>query len=144
MSSSDGSRFRILCVDDNPSFLRMLKMGLETYGFEVVPAFDGPNALMHYKTYSGNLRAIVTDHDMPQMNGLELVQLVRGMAFKGPIFVMSGRLGVTDLRSYYDHAITGFLHKPFELSLIAAMLLQDLGPLKGTNLDAPFASKPKA
>jgi CheY-like chemotaxis protein len=103
----------------------MLKSGLEFYGFEVTTASHGIDALKQYEAHSGDFEAIVTDNDMPQMDGLELVRSVRASGFKGRIIVISGRLGVEGLRSYQDYVVSGFFHKPFELSLLAEMLLHD-------------------
>jgi YesN/AraC family two-component response regulator len=65
----------------------------EQYGFEVITASDGMDALTQFKAHSGDFGAIVTDHDMPHMNGMELVRSVREIGFKGRIVVMSGRDG---------------------------------------------------
>jgi DNA-binding response OmpR family regulator len=99
-------------------------MGLEMNGFEVVTAGDGVEALREFKAQPGDFGAIVTDHDMPKMNGAEFVRSVREIGFKGRIVVMSGRLTVQDLRAYQNYAISGFFHKPFQVSLLATMLLQ--------------------
>jgi DNA-binding NtrC family response regulator len=115
---------RILCVDDNSSLLAALQTSLEHYGFEVVTASDGKDALTQFKAHSGDFGAIVTDHDMPHMNGVALVSSVREIGFKGCIVVMSGRLTVMDLRAYEDYAIGGFFHKPFKADLLARMLSQ--------------------
>jgi DNA-binding NtrC family response regulator len=113
-----------------------LKMGLGAYGFEVIVASHGIDALMQYKAYAGDFGAIVTDNDMPRMNGLELVRSVRKIGFKGRVVVMSGHLKAEDLRAYQDQAISGFFHKPFEMSLLATMLLQaDQDGVTGSTLD---------
>ena len=125
--SKDDPFFRILCVDDNPSLQLALKMGLGAYGFEVITASHGIDALMQYKTHSGNFGTIVTDNDMPHMNGLDLVRSLRGIGFNGRIVVVSGNLKVEDLRAYQNHAISGFFHKPFEIGMLATMLLQGKG-----------------
>lgn len=122
--STDDPFFRILCVEDKPSLQRTLKMGLAAYGFEVVTAFDGIDALTRYKAHGGNFGAIVTDNDMPRMNGPELVRSLRKMGFKGRIVVMSGHFKPEDLRTYQAHAISDFFHKPSEIDLLATMLLQ--------------------
>jgi CheY-like chemotaxis protein len=124
MLSLDDPFFRILCVEDYLPFQLILKMGLGRYGFEVVTASHGVDALMQYKAQAGRFGAIVSDHDMPQMNGLAFVGSVREMGYKGRIVIMSGRLTVEELRQYEPHAISGFFHKPFEIALLAAMLLQ--------------------
>ena len=125
--SKDDPFFRILCVDDNPSLQLALKMGLGAYGFEVITASHGIDALMQYKTHSGNFGTIVTDNDMPHMNGLDLVRSLREIGFRGRIVVVSGNLKVEDLRAYQNYAISGFFHKPFEIGMLATMLLQGEG-----------------
>lgn len=105
-------------------FQRMLKIALGIYGFEVITASHGVDALMQYEAHKGQFGAVISDHDMPYLNGLGFVRSVRQKGYKGRIVVMSGRLSVEDLREYEPHAISGFFHKPFEVSLLAAMLLQ--------------------
>ena len=102
-----------------------LKIALGMYGFEVIAASHGIDALMQYKTHEGQFGAIISENSMPKMNGLELVRSVREMGYKGEIVVMSGRLTSKQRKEYEPHAISGFFHKPFEVSLLAAMLLQD-------------------
>jgi CheY-like chemotaxis protein len=114
---------QILLVDDNPSLLSALKTSLESYGCKVITASDGMDALTQFKAHPDDFGAIVTDHDMPHMNGAEFVRSVREIGFKGRIVVMSGRLTVKDLRAYQDYAISGFFHKPFKTDLLATMLL---------------------
>jgi two-component system cell cycle sensor histidine kinase/response regulator CckA len=116
---------RILCIDDDAQMLETLRIGLETYGFCVIGASDGIEALTQFQAHLGDLDAIVTDHDMPRMGGLQFLQAVHKMGFAGRIVVMSGNLSVKVLNSYQDLAVTGFFHKPFEVSLLATMLLAD-------------------
>ena len=116
--------FRVLCVEDNPMLQRMLKIALGVYGFEVVTASQGIDALMQYKNHVGQFGSIVSDHDMPEMDGVAFVKSIRELDYKGKIVIMSGRLSVEELRAYEPYAISGFFHKPFEVSLLAAMLLQ--------------------
>jgi CheY-like chemotaxis protein len=120
----DDPFFRILCVEDNLTFQQMLKIALGIYGFEVITASHGVDALMQYKAFQGKFGAILSDHDMPRMNGSAFVRSVREMGYKGRIILMSGRLTVEELREYEPHVISGFFYKPFEVALLAAMLLQ--------------------
>jgi CheY-like chemotaxis protein len=116
--------FRILCVDDNPSMLQALTLGFGVYGFEVVTANHGLDALMQFQAHAGNFGTILTDNDMPKMNGPEFVKAVRALDYRGRILVMSGRLTVSDGRAYQDFEVSGFLHKPFEIGMVATMLMQ--------------------
>ncbi len=115
---------RVLCVEDNSLLREALKTGLEIYGFEVVTASNGLDALKQYASGEGQFSVIVTDHDMPQMNGLEFIRAVRGRGYQGRVVVMSGHLRVDELRAYGPYAVSGFFHKPFEVVLLAAMLLR--------------------
>jgi len=124
MPAKDDRFFRVLCVEDNLMFQQMLKIALGIYGFEVITASHGVDALMQYKAHEGQFGSIISDHDMPYLNGLGFVRSVREMGYKGRIVVMSGRLTVEELQEYEPHAISGFFHKPFEIALLAAMLLQ--------------------
>jgi CheY-like chemotaxis protein len=119
---SDAELIRILCVDDNSALLRTMTTGLTIYGFEVVSACDGIDALRKFINHSGKFAAIVTDDDMPQMNGLELVRYVREQKFKGPIFLISGDLRPPDLEHYYLQDICGFLQKPFKVRTLATLI----------------------
>lgn len=103
----------------------VFKAGLEIYGFEVVTAANGLEALTQFKANDGKYDAIVTDNDMPKMNGLEFVRAIRDIEYKGRIFVVSGNLGVEELRAYKAYEISGFFQKPFETALFATMLLQN-------------------
>jgi CheY-like chemotaxis protein len=116
--------FRILCVEDNPMFQRILTIALGTYGFEVITASNGIDALKQYNANKGQFGAIISDNEMPQMGGLEFISSVRKMGYKGRIVVMSGNLKLENLRAYQDCEISGFFTKPFNTSLLANMLLQ--------------------
>lgn len=122
--STDDPFFSILCVEDNAVLQGVWKMALERYGFEVITASDGIDALTQYKAHGGNFGSIVTDNDMPRMNGREMVRSLREIGFKGRIVVMSGDFKPEDLRAYQAHGISDFFHKPFETELLATMLLQ--------------------
>jgi len=122
--NSRDSFFRVLCVEDNAPLQQALKIGLRHYGFEVVTACHGVDALMQYKAHAGRLGAIITDHDMPNMNGIEFVRSVRELGYRGRIVVMSGRLSQEDLWAYQEHAISGFFSKPFEIAMLATLLLR--------------------
>ena len=124
MSSPDAPFSRILLVDDNPMLLQTLAVGFRSYGFEVVMASNGIEALMQFQAHAGNFAAILTDNDMPKMDGSTLVKNLRALDYRGRILVMSGRLSVSDGRAYRDLQVSGFLSKPFEISMGVTMLMQ--------------------
>jgi DNA-binding response OmpR family regulator len=120
---SDDPFFRILCVDDDSLPQQALITGLANYGFEVVTASPGFDAMMQFKTHQGRFGAIVVGH-APQTNGSEFARSVRDMGYEGRIIVMASRLTAEELHAYEPHAISGFFSKPFDPAMLAAMLLQ--------------------
>jgi CheY-like chemotaxis protein len=113
---------RILCVEDDPRFRSVLATGFEVLGFEVVMAGHGREALIQFRKYAGAFDVILTDNEMPEMDGLELVHEVRMLNFKGRIVVMSGHLSPERLSAFSEHNVNGFFQKPFDIGMLAALL----------------------
>lgn len=65
----------ILTVDDSPSIRQMIKVVLEPAGHNVIEAGDGAQGLA--KAQAGKLDLVITDLNMPVMNGLELIRALR-------------------------------------------------------------------
>ena len=110
-------------MEDNAQLRGTLKTALELNGLEVITASNGVDALKQYATHFGDFSVILTDNEMPQMNGLEFVRSVREIGFKNRIFVMSGNLDAKGVMAYQQHVISGFFYKPFDIKLLAKMLL---------------------
>ncbi|MCC7079010.1 MAG: response regulator [Acidimicrobiia bacterium] len=86
--SPAGSR-RILVVDDSRPIREMLSSILEGAGFDVTLASDGVEAVATLQ--SQRFDAVVTDVEMPQMNGLDLCRHVRGAHGDLPVVVLTSR-----------------------------------------------------
>lgn len=65
---------RILIVDDSASMRQMTEIILKGAGYEVVQAVDGQDGL---DKLSEEIDAIISDYNMPRMNGVEFVNAVR-------------------------------------------------------------------
>lgn len=79
---------RILIVDDEDALLRVLSRVLGNAGYDVVTAADGQRAIELLG--SATFDAIVSDIDMPRLNGLQLLQAVRQGDFDVPVILMTG------------------------------------------------------
>ena len=73
-SSSEDHR-RVLVVDDSITVREVERKMLEAYGYEVDVAVDGMDGWNAVR--SGDYRLVITDIDMPRMNGIELVKLIK-------------------------------------------------------------------
>ncbi len=82
-------RRRILLVDDEPSLLRIFHTALQIYGYEVAGCTSASEALERLGHESFDL--VISDVNMPKCGGLELLQMIRRLHPKVPVFVMTGR-----------------------------------------------------
>ena len=73
--SFDASQYKVLCVDDEPNILSALRRMLSLEGFEVFTAESGALALEQLAKQPVNV--IISDMQMPGMNGTELLEKVR-------------------------------------------------------------------
>src|SRR6476646_5973148 len=80
----------ILVVDDDPGVRMLVELVLHQKGFETMSASDGLEALMVYSSYRVKLDLVLTDIDMPQMNGIELAVRIRELDPAKRIVMMSG------------------------------------------------------
>jgi DNA-binding NtrC family response regulator len=119
------SAARVLCVDDNDGILASLKMGLELHGFRVVTAKHGLDALKEFRDNAVEFNAILTDNEMPYMDGLELVTTVRKEGFRGRIFLMSGTLNPSDSKALSVLGVSTFVKKPFNLNRLIDLFSND-------------------
>lgn len=80
--------YRILVVDDDPELCAVGKMLLESRGYEVITAGDGFEALLALKQSLPDI--IISDLNMPNMSGFELLSVVRRRFPTIPVIVISG------------------------------------------------------
>jgi two-component system chemotaxis response regulator CheY len=110
---SDMSK-RILTVDDSRTMREMVAMTLRKAGFQVIQADDGVNALK--VLVDNEVDIIITDLNMPNMDGLELVKALRAKPeFKGtPILFLTTRNTDSDKQQGRAAGATGWITKPFD------------------------------
>ena len=98
-------------VDDDAPVRRYITTVLRREGFDVLEACDGADALSLLHEIHGAVHVLVTDVEMPRMNGADLVRAAR-VDFPGiPVLYVSGQSLQEDLDCPQDHV--AFLQKPF-------------------------------
>ena len=114
---------RILVVDDDESFRKMLRLTLVKMGHEVREARNGLEAVALYDQEPADL--VMTDVIMPEQDGLETIRLMRRAHPALKIIAMSGggRVNATDyLRIATSMRANRVLAKPFKIEEMAAVL----------------------
>ncbi len=117
----------ILAVDDSSSIRQMVEVTLKSAQYEVATAVDGQDALekCQFKRYD----LILTDQNMPRMDGLTLIKSLRQMAAyrSVPILVLTTEAG-NDMKMQGKAAgATGWLVKPFDPGKLLEVLKKVLG-----------------
>ena len=104
----------ILAVDDSASIRRMVSFTLKTAGYDVVEAVDGEDALAKAKAQPMNL--VLTDQNMPRMDGLTLVRSLRELPGyrTAPILILTTESGAEMKSRGKAAGATGWLVKPFD------------------------------
>ena len=105
---------RVMVVDDFESMRRIVKQVLNEIGFkEVDLADDGATALPKLK--NGNYGFLVTDLNMPQMSGIDLVKAVRGdeRLKKLPILMVTAEAKREQVIEAAKAGVNDYLVKPF-------------------------------
>ncbi|MBN2792125.1 MAG: response regulator [Desulfuromonadales bacterium] len=105
----------LLLVDDNPLITETLGAGLEAHGFEVIIAANGIELLEAYKQNSDRIDVVITDLEMPMMNGDTAFFELKKMAPEAKIIMMSGYLEDTRVQKVLQAGANGFLQKPCKL-----------------------------
>jgi CheY-like chemotaxis protein len=128
----------ILCVDDNEQELSVLKFMLETNGYRVVSACTGQEAIGIFAEIQVDL--VLSDQEMPQMNGSQLVGRLKQIAGHVPMILF----GDPQKMAGEMHAADALLAKKNCSSLellerIKVMSARKRGPRKGSQRLTPMA-----
>ncbi len=122
------AELKILAVDDSPTMRRIIINTLKRAGFnDVVEASDGKDALAKLKVEQINF--IITDWNMPEMDGLALVTTLRSSdEFKNmPILMVTTRSVKDDILEAMKAGVNNYIVKPFTPDTLKQKIEQILG-----------------
>lgn len=113
---------QILIVDDDAQALELLAFILEQEGYQVTAAKNGDDALQLMR--SGRFRLVVSDWEMPGMNGVELCRNIRQRGFSSYVYIilLTSRDAKRDIVEGLDAGADDFLVKPVEPSELCVRL----------------------
>ena len=117
----------VLSVDDSASIRQMVKLTLSGAGYQVVEAENGAEGLQ--KAQAAPVNMIVTDLNMPVMDGLSFIREVRKLAaYKGVPILFLTTESDAGLKSEAKAAgATGWITKPFKQEQLIAIAQKVLG-----------------
>ena len=139
-----GSR-RILIVDDENDLRQALAEQLALYDeFEIVQAESATKAIL--ATKGDHLDLVIMDVGLPDMDGREVVKLVRKNGFKAPIIMLTGHDSDADTILGLEAGANDYVTKPFRFAVLLARVRAHMRQHE-TSEDAvfnigPFTFKP--
>ena len=131
---------RVLYADDMKQLRELITIVLTREGYVIETAADGQDALDRLTREPDAFDLLITDHHMPRLNGLELVERVRQLPFAGKVIVFSSELGQTVNNKYRHYGVDLILPKPiFPLTLrkVLAQLFAPAGSVEAALGDTP-------
>ena len=117
---------RVLLVDDQTGVLEVTNLLLKELGYEVTPLGDARQALKVFLHTPDGFDLVITDYDMPQMNGIELASEMLAKHPGSKIVLVSG-MGTKDvIQRAKEVGVSEVLIKPYPISDLAAMVKRQI------------------
>lgn len=120
------SRSRILLVDDEDSIRRLLSRMLES-AYDVEVAADGESALRLMREPDAHYDLLISDLNMPGMDGLALIREARRIDATLPAIVITGFSSESIAIEALNLGVAGYLTKPFGTTQVLAAAAKALG-----------------
>jgi len=120
-------RGTILVVDDEDGVRRVAKAALEQYGYTVMLAEDGYQAVDVFSRVAEQVLLVILDLAMPGMRGEETFRRLKSIRPDLPVLLCSGFDELEAARRFQDGGIAGFLQKPYTVIQLAEKVKSTAG-----------------
>jgi two-component system KDP operon response regulator KdpE len=110
---------KVLIIDDEPPIRKLLRMGLGTQGYQVIEATNGKTALDMLSQEPG---LVILDLGLPDIQGHELLRMIRARNESVPIVVLSSRGDEAGKVQALDLGADDFVTKPFGMDELLARM----------------------
>jgi two-component system KDP operon response regulator KdpE len=114
-----GAPLKVLVIDDEPPIRKLLRMGLNTQGYETLEAPNGKTGLA---LLGQNPDLIILDLGLPDIQGLDLLRMIRARNERIPIVVLSSRGDEAGKVQALDLGADDYLTKPFGMDELLARM----------------------
>lgn len=118
MRPTDPQKATVLVVDDDAAARECLREFLSDEGYKVHVATDGIDALSVLERCRPAL--VITDLEMPRMDGRALITALRERGCAAPIVVLTARMAIDAKREAKQLGVDGYINKPIDLDAMSA------------------------
>jgi CheY-like chemotaxis protein len=120
----------VLVAEDEESIREVIVLTLEEYGYKVLAANDGEDAVALYSQNKDMIKVVLMDIMMPVMDGYDGIKAIRKINPEVKIIAVSGLVGKDELAQIADIRVNAFLQKPYTsekvLKTIHDVLMRDI------------------
>ncbi|MBC7980758.1 MAG: PAS domain-containing protein [Armatimonadetes bacterium] len=123
-----GNGETVLIIDDEPAILEMTRLSLEKFGYQVITASNGPEAVEIYRMNSALISVIITDMMMPQLDGQATIKALFEINPNANIIAVSGVRANDETAKKSGVDYKNFIQKPFTTEIMLKTLANILHP----------------
>ena len=123
-SSANGKTF--LLIDDEPMVTDICEMMIKRLGHKVLKAHCGSEGIEIFIASKTRIDLIISDFNMPGMNGQEVVNTLRVMGHSVKVLLSSGGLSAVEEEKVVGNGFSGFLKKPYSMSTLSDKIAEIL------------------
>jgi DNA-binding NtrC family response regulator len=123
-SSAEGQTF--LLIDDEPMVTDICEMMLIKLGYQVLKANSGSEGIKIFEANKNRIDLIISDFNMPGMNGQEVVDKLRVIDHSVKVLLSSGGLSVPHEEDAMVRGFNGFLQKPYSIDILSDKIAEIL------------------
>ncbi len=113
--AADGSRIRVLAIDDNEEFRTLITELLEPFGFEVNAVANPVKALESFTREKDKFQLVLLDYYMPQLDGAKTFEWLKKLNPDVKVIIVSGAEELRLRQILAQHKIDGYIRKPFRV-----------------------------
>jgi len=113
---------KVLVIDDTKNIRKLLTTCLELKGYKVLTAEDGKSAIDIVQKEKDSIDIIFLDIRMPEMNGTEVLKIIREMGIKCPVIIMTAYASVKNAVDCTKLGAAAYLQKPFSPERVSSVL----------------------
>src|ERR1019366_10124464 len=116
----------ILVIDDDPLLLHTVQSLLGKRGFNVLTSSSGPKGLETLRYAAGDIRIVLLDYSMPQLNGAETLRFVRQLSPNAKVIGLTA-MNLDSVPKAYLDGVDKLLRKPVNATLLIGAVCELLG-----------------
>jgi len=121
-----GNGKTILIIDDEELLIKICKMMLKRLGHKVLTAYSGSEGLKIFAANKNQIDLIISDMNMPEMDGQEVVYKLRKIDHRVKVLLSSGALLDSDEKEVINRGFNGFIKKPYNINTLSEKMAEVL------------------